>query len=62
MRTYCQHLCPHKKRRLTSSPITFWTKLLTKAITLHGEFDFSDDARKDSLHLDIEALLAFNWE
>ena len=31
MRTYCQHPCPYKKRRLTRSPINFWTKLLTKA-------------------------------
>lgn len=31
-------------------------------INLHGEFDFSDDALKDSLRFDIEALLAFSWE
>ena len=39
-----------------SSPVS-WQHL-----NLHGEFDFSDDALKDSLHFDIEALLAFNWE
>ena len=29
---------------------------------LHGEFDFSDDALKDSLPFDLEALFAFDWE
>ncbi|TGD77018.1 hypothetical protein [Hymenobacter wooponensis] len=28
----------------------------------HGEFDFSDDALKDSLPFDLEALFAFDWE
>ena len=31
-------------------------------LNLHGEFDFSDNALKDLLRFDIEALLAFNWE
>ena len=31
-------------------------------INLHGEFAFSDDALKDSLHFDIEALLVLHWE
>ena len=39
-----------------SSPVSW------QHINLHGEFDFSDDALKDSLRFDIEALLAFNWE
>jgi len=30
-------------------------------INLHGEYNFSDEALKDSLHFDNEALLAFNW-
>ncbi len=29
---------------------------------LHGEFDFSDEALKDSLRFDVEALFAFQWE
>ena len=39
-----------------SSPVSW------QHINLHGEFDFSDDALKDSLRFDIEALPAFNWE
>ncbi|MBT2559082.1 hypothetical protein J7E24_14925 [Hymenobacter sp. ISL-91] len=39
-----------------SSPVSW------QHINLHGEFDFSDDALKDSLRFDIEALFAFNWE
>lgn len=39
-----------------SSPVSW------QHINLHGEFDFSDDALKDSLHFDVEALLAFDWE
>lgn len=39
-----------------SSPVSW------QHINLHGEFDFSDDALKDSLRFDSEALLAFNWE
>ena len=31
-------------------------------INLHGEFDFSDDALKNSLRFDIEALLVFHWK
>ena len=31
-------------------------------INLHGEFDFSDEALKDSLRFDVEALFAFQWE
>ena len=36
-----------------SSPVS-WQHL-----NLHGEFDFSDDALKDSLRFDVEALFAF---
>ncbi len=39
-----------------SSPVSW------RHINLHGEFDFSDEALKDSLRFDIEALFAFNWE
>ena len=39
-----------------SSPVSW------QHINLHGAFDFSDDALKDSLRFDIEALLAFNGE
>jgi TnpA family transposase len=39
-----------------SSPVSW------QHINLHGEFDFSEDALKDSLRFDVEALLAFNWE
>ena len=31
-------------------------------INLHGEFDLSDDALKDSFRFDIEALLVLHWE
>ncbi len=39
-----------------SSPVSW------QHVTLHGEFDFSDDALKDSLRFDLDALFAFNWE
>jgi len=39
-----------------SSPVSW------QHINLHGEFDFSDEALKDSLRFDMEALFAFNWE
>lgn len=29
-------------------------------LNLHGEFNFSDEALKDSFRFDIETLLAFN--
>ena len=41
---------------IASSPVSW------QHINLHGEFDFSDDALKDSLRFDIETLLVFNWE
>ena len=39
-----------------SSPVSW------QHINLHGEFDFSDEALKDSLRFDVEALFAFQWE
>ena len=39
-----------------SSPVSW------QQINLHGEFDFSDEALKDSLCFDVEALFAFQWE
>jgi hypothetical protein len=29
---------------------------------LPGEFDFSDEALKDSLRLNVKALFGFNWK
>jgi hypothetical protein len=39
-----------------SSPVSW------QHVNLHGEFDFSDEALKDSLRFDVEALCAFQWE
>jgi hypothetical protein len=39
-----------------SSPVNW------QHVNLHGEFDFSEDALKDSLRFDVEALFAFDWE
>ena len=39
-----------------SSPVSW------QHINLHGEFDFSDEAVKDSLRSDVEALFTFQWE
>ena len=36
-----------------SSPVSW------QHINLHGEFDFSDEAVKDSLRSDVEALFTF---
>ena len=48
---------PHVANAIaTGSPVS-WQR-----INLHGEFDFSDDAIKDSLRFDIEALLVLHWE
>lgn len=38
-----------------SSPVSW------QHVNLHGEFDFSEDALKDSLRFDVEALYAFQW-
>jgi TnpA family transposase len=53
---------PAAERQSVADAIAASSPVSWQHINLHGEFDFSDDALKDSLHFDIEALLAFNWE
>jgi TnpA family transposase len=53
---------PAAERQSVADAIAASSPVSWQHINLHGEFDFSDDALKDSLRFDIEALLAFNWE
>jgi len=53
---------PAAERQQLAAAIAASSPVSWQHINLHGEFDFSDDALKDSLRFDIEALLAFNWE
>jgi TnpA family transposase len=53
---------PVPERQSVANAIAASSPVSWQHINLHGEFDFSDDALKDSLRFDIEALLAFNWE
>lgn len=53
---------PAAERQAVADAIAASSPVSGQHINLHGEFDFSDDALKDSLRFAIEALLAFNWE
>ena len=53
---------PAAERQAVADAIAASSPVSWQHINLHGEFDFSDDALKDSLRFDIEALFAFNWE
>ena len=52
---------PAAERQAVADAIAASSPVSWQHINLHGEFDFSDDALKDSLRFDVEALLAFNW-
>ncbi len=53
---------PAAERQQVADAIAASSPVSWQHINLHGEFDFSDEALKDSLRFDIEALFAFNWE
>jgi len=53
---------PAAERQQVADAIAASSPVSWQHINLHGEFDFSDEALKDSLLFDIEALFAFNWE
>ena len=53
---------PAAERQTVADAIAASSPVSWQHINLHGEFDFSDDALKDSLRFDLEALFAFNWE
>lgn len=53
---------PAAERQAVADAIAASSPVSWQHINLHGEFDFSDDALKDSLRFDVEALLTFNWE
>ncbi len=53
---------PVAERQAVADAIAASSPVSWQHINLHGEFDFSDDALKDSLRFDVEELLAFNWE
>ncbi|WP_083322613.1 Tn3 family transposase [Hymenobacter lapidarius] len=55
-------LAPPAERQSVADAIAASSPVSWQHINLHGEFDFSGEALKDSLRFDIEALFAFNWE
>ena len=50
------------ERQVVADAIAASSPVSWQHINLHGEFDFSDNALKDSLRFNIETLLAFNWK
>ena len=53
---------PATKRQVVADAIAASSPVSWQHINLHGEFDFSDEAVKDSLRSDVEALFTFQWE
>jgi TnpA family transposase len=53
---------PAAERQQVADAIAASSPVSWQHINLHGEFDFSDEALKDSLRFDVEALFAFQWE
>ena len=53
---------PAAERQAVADAIAASSPVSWQHINLHGEFDFSEEALKDSLRFDLEALFAFNWE
>lgn len=53
---------PAAERQAVADAIAASSPVSWQHINLHGEFDFSDEALKDPLHFDVEALFAFQWE
>ena len=51
-----------KSSRCPAAPQPAWRAGSWQHLNLHGEFDFSDEALKDALRFDVEALFAFQWE
>jgi len=52
---------PAAERQSVADAIAASSPVSWQHINLHGEFDFSDEALKDSLRFDVEAPFAFNW-
>lgn len=50
---------PATERQAVADAIAASSPVSWLHINLHGEFDFSDEALKDSFHFDVEALFAF---
>jgi len=59
-----QHLfqSPGAEREQVADAIAASSPVSWQHINLHGEFDFSDEALKDFLRFNVEALFAFQWE
>jgi hypothetical protein len=55
-------LAPAAERQAVADAIAVSSPVSWQHINLHGEFDFSDEALKDSFRFDVEALFAFQWE
>ena len=53
---------PPAERQAVAEAIAASSPVSWQHINLHGGFDFSDEALKDSIRFDIEALFAFHWE
>ncbi|TYZ12645.1 hypothetical protein FY528_04950 [Hymenobacter lutimineralis] len=53
---------PGAERQQVADAIAASSPVSWQHVNLHGEFNFSDDALKDSLRFDVAALLAFNGE
>ncbi|RTQ53728.1 hypothetical protein EJV47_03055 [Hymenobacter gummosus] len=53
---------PAAERQAVADAIAASSPVSWQHINLHGEFDFSDEALKDSLRFDLDALFAFRWE
>ena len=53
---------PAAERQAVADAIAASSPVSWQHINLYGEFDFSDEALKDSLCFDLEAFFAFRWE
>lgn len=58
MNQYLLHV-PAAKRLTVVDAIAASLPMSWQHVNLHGEFDFSDEALKDSVRFDVEALFAF---
>jgi len=52
---------PAAERQSVADAIAASSPVSWQHINLRGEFDFADEALKDSQHLGVEALFAFYW-
>ena len=53
---------PTAERQAVADAIAASSPVSWQHLNLHGGFDFSDEALKNSLRFDLEALFAFQWE